>query len=92
MVRKTRFSTTRPITMTVTVSNSSNPTKFPNVAFQAKSWQGFYDAYYPNVPGNSLGVVGGSLTLSLDINVSVADAQCTVHSWQTHWSHNGPLP
>jgi hypothetical protein len=80
-----------PNPMTVTVSNSSDPTRFPNVAFPAKSWQGFYDAYYPNVPGNSLGAVGSQLSLTLDISVSVADAQCTSHIWTTHWTHSGPL-
>ena len=81
-----------PNPMTVTVSNSSDPTRFPNASYQAKAWAGFYEAWYPNVPGNSLGAVGTNLSLSLDINVSVADAQCTVHNWQTHWTHTGPLP
>jgi len=81
-----------PNPMTVTVSNSSDPTRFPNATYQAKSWAGFYEAWYPNVPGNSLGAAGSNLSLSLDIYVSVADAQCTVHTWQTHWTHSGPLP
>ncbi len=81
-----------PNPMTVTVRNSSNPSKFPNVSFKATSWQGFDEAYYPNVPGNSLGVVGDQLSLTLDIDVAVADAQCTTHLWTKHWAHSGPLP